>query len=89
MFLDLAIRGRSLYCAGWQFRNEDDVSTLALRVTTGGVTKWKHTWSDAGRRNAAAWAVTPARGGVYLSGAVSSLETLPDEGSGAVWKLRP
>ncbi len=89
MFLDLAIRGRSLYCAGWQFRSEDDVSTLALRVTTAGVTKWKRTWSDAGRRNAAAWAVTPARGGVYLSGAVSSLDTLPDEGSGAVWKLRP
>jgi len=89
MFLDLAIRGRSLYCAGWQFRNEDDVSTLALRVTTAGVTKWKRTFSDAGRRNAAAWAVTKARGGVYLSGAVSSLDTLPDEGSGAVWKLRP
>jgi outer membrane protein assembly factor BamB len=89
MILDLAIRGRSLYCAGWQFSSEDDASTLALRVTTGGVTRWKRTWSAAGKLNAAAWAVTPVRGAVYLSGAVSSLDRMPDEGSGVIWKLRP
>ncbi len=90
IFLDVAIRGRSLYCSGCQLRAQDAATMLTVRVSTGGKTAWKQVWTGGGKRDAMAWAVEPRRGGVYVAGATMPLDQTPETSARAtVWKLRP
>lgn len=90
VFLDVAIRGRALYCTGCQLRAPDTPTMLTVRVSTGGKTAWKQVWTGGGTQDAMAWAVEPRRGGIYVAGATMPLDQTPETSArAAVWKLRP
>lgn len=86
-FATAARVGTSVFCTGYQFRDDDRCALLTARMRTDGGGVWRTSWDRSGRYN--------ARGQVILAAGPHSLWVMGESGPAArdcgeatVWKIR-